>query len=193
MPLRHRINVPHARTILYAERLAFSVEHVFGRLLAVVRARRTMATSILALCVTGTALSSQTPMLTSQAPAPASTSGDKNPTTARFIGIFPGAGHVYAGEKLRGVGYFAGTLGVLALGTLVLAVDCSPGGDCSSSSALQAGAMIVGMWGYTIYDAGRAADRTNAGNHKSVSLVVSPTLSDRDRRGVKLGLAIGGR
>lgn len=183
MPLRHRINVPHARTILYAERLAFSV----------VRARRAMATSILALCVTGTALSSQTPMLTSQAPAPASTSGDKNPTTARFIGIFPGAGHVYAGEKLRGVGYFAGTLGVLALGTLVLAVDCSPGGDCSSSSALQAGAMIVGMWGYTIYDAGRAADRTNAGNHKSVSLVVSPTLSDRDRRGVKLGLAIGGR
>ena len=126
----------------------------------------------------------------------------KSPTVARVVGIIPGAGHIYAGETGRGLLYMGGTLGVLALGAMVLAVEClSDLGveeDCNSSGADNVvTAAVLAVWGWSIYDAGRAAHRTNARRRLRMSLLVAPARSaaayTRDGRAVKLGLSLGTR
>jgi hypothetical protein len=129
----------------------------------------------------------------------------KSPTTARLIGVVPGAGHVYAGETRRGLAYLGGTAGLLVLGGVVLAAGCMAEGlanasdpDCPSPVVenVFVGA-VLGLWGWSIYDAGRAAHRTNARRGLRASLIVAPTRSPasnrRDRSAVRLGLSVGAR
>lgn len=155
--------------------------------------------SMFAVTVLHVTANAQTLAPTSVAPS-AHVAGDKSPTMARVIGIFPGAGHVYAGEKMRGLQYFGATLGAVVLGGIMTVADCSTGGSgasCEASGALLGPSLVLGVWGYTIYDAGRAAARTNAGNHMRVSLRIAPAhvgrVSTHDRLGVQLGLSIGAR
>ena len=109
----------------------------------------------------------------------ATSSRAKSPTAARLIGIIPGAGHVYAGEPKRGLMFFGGTVAVLAIGSLVLATDClddaGSSGDCTETYVdVAVAAATLGVWGWSIYDAGMAAKRTNASRSIRVSSVVVP-------------------
>jgi hypothetical protein len=132
----------------------------------------------------------------------------KSPTTARLVGILPGAGHMYAGEVGRGFLYLGGTLGILLAGALVGVTDCLEEGissvfapdqpDCGVPPAVTVSLIAAGgLWVWSIVDAGRAARRTNAKRAASVSLVLEPTripvaLGD-DRTAVRLGLRISTR
>jgi hypothetical protein len=102
--------------------------------------------------------------------------GDKSPTTARVAGIVPGAGHIYACEVLRGFGYFVVTLSIVGAGAAASAVDCldfsTEGCGRSGDVALVAAAAV---WAWTIYDAGRAAHRTNAKRRSRLSLMLKPS------------------
>ena len=124
----------------------------------------------------------------------------KDPTTARLIGIIPGAGHMYAGEVGRGFLYLGGTLGLFVAAGLASVSHCieyslfgvdPPDCDRSPEEVL---ALIAagGLWVWSIFDAGRAARRTNAKRAARVSPVIEPTpaaLGD-DGTTVRLGVRI---
>jgi hypothetical protein len=125
----------------------------------------------------------------------------KSPTTARLLGIIPGAGHMYAGEVGRGFLYLGGTLGILLVGGLVGATDCftdelfSNQPDCGRTTAETVSLIAAGgLWVWSIVDAGRAARRTNAKRAATVSLLIEPTRIPAtfggDRTAVRLGLQI---
>lgn len=123
----------------------------------------------------------------------------KSPTLARIIGILPGAGHMYAGETGRGFAYLGGILGVALIGGVALAANCIPAdaSDCDSAAG-EAGltVAVVGLWGWSIYDAGRAAHRTNFKRGVSTSLLIVPvrsTVSARGEYGLKLGVSFAAR
>ena len=126
----------------------------------------------------------------------------KSPTTARVLGILPGVGHMYAGETGRGLAYLGGTFGVLLVGGLVLASDCTyqvatADEDCSAGTETAVTVAVLGFYGWSIYDAGRAAHRTNARSGLRASLILapvrSPTSPSSDGRGMKLGLSFATR
>ena len=153
------------------------------------------------LCFPLAALLAVAAPLTAQTASGATTSMDargKSPTAARVIGIIPGAGHMYAGETTRGFAYLGGVVGVLLVGGTALAVDCvgdlSGGEDCGSpilENVVTAAAL--GLWGYSIYDAGRAAHRTNAARGLRTSFLIAPSrraaLDGHPVRTVKVGLS----
>jgi len=126
----------------------------------------------------------------------------KSPTAARFIGIIPGAGHVYAGETSRGLAYFGGIVALGLVGGMALAVDCldelaEPSDSCGSKTGENLlTAAILGVWGWSIYDAGRAAERTNRAHGLRTALILAPARSSgvgHGGRGVKIGLSFAGR
>ena len=122
------------------------------------------------------------------------TAGVKSPAAARMIGIVPGAGHIYAGETKRGLTYLGGTIGVFLLGATLWATECvgSLGEQCEESDAVSDDIAVIatlGLWGWSIYDAGRAAHRTNAKRHVKVSLIFTPQ-SGGHGRGAGIGLAV---
>jgi hypothetical protein len=143
--------------------------------------------TVVALAVASTPLAAQD---TTRA-----TAGAKDPTVARVIGIVPGAGHIYAGETMRGATYFGTTVGIFLLAGLMFASDCIGAEDCGKSSA-PALAMLAGFgyWGWTIYDAGRAAHRANArGRPWRLSVIASPAMlarSEGEGRAVRVGLSV---
>jgi len=126
---------------------------------------------------------------------------DENPT-AGWSGILltvigPSAGHVYAGENAH-----AGELSLIRAGGLMTMVlgfastdsgKCVEGGCSSSSSgspvliALGAG-VFLGATIYDLYDAHRAAARTNAREW-----LVTPTMMQATGGGVAPALALAGR
>ncbi|MFN2565100.1 MAG: hypothetical protein ABR499_08850 [Gemmatimonadaceae bacterium] len=152
---------------------------------------RIVFTPLLALSLAATSLSAQDTVRAS--------AGGKSPTVARVIGIVPGAGHVYAGEPLRGLAHFGTTAGIFMLAGLMLASDCIGAENCGESSA-PALMMVAGFgyWGWTIYDAGRAVERTS-GRFRPLrmSLIAAPVGSrfgdGTQGRGVKVGLAVDRR
>lgn len=93
---------------------------------------------------------------------------EKSALAARVLGIVPGGGHMYAGETRRGFAFLGGTVGLLLLGTTALLAECigevgGYGERCDSSNTDDVfAAAVVGLWGWSLYDAGRAAQRTNA-------------------------------
>ena len=128
--------------------------------------------------------------------------GAKNPTAARLIGLVPGAGHVYAGEVRQGFGYLGSTLGLFVVSAMISVGDCdsphSAATDCGDDTLATVAALAgVGVWGWSIYDAGRAAQRTNARRRRGLSLLAHPVsvsiAARRDRPGVELGLSFGTR
>ena len=118
-------------------------------------------------------------------PRPAE-AGRKSPTLARVIGVFPGAGHMYAGETRKGFVYLGETVGMLMLSSLMVAGDCVADGggygedNCSASLTSNAALLATfGIWGWSIYDAGRAANRTNVRRGLRVSMRLVPTMQRR--------------
>ena len=147
------------------------------------------------------ALVAASPMANAQAPtttaAQQSAPKAKDPTTARFIGIIPGAGHMYAGEVGRGFVYMGGVVGLAVVGGAVVFADCFnfTNDPCKNPSLpyVWVGA-TTGLWGWSIYDAGRAARRTNAKRGVQVATLVAPAMvtarNARRARALRLGLTI---
>ena len=129
----------------------------------------------------------------------------KSPTTARLIGIIPGAGHMYAGEVGRGVLYLGGTVALLSASALMGVTDCmdaavssifsTEAADCGPSTAVTVTLIAAGgLWAWSLFDAGRAARRTNTKRAARASVVLEPTripaAHGDDRTAVKLGVRI---
>lgn len=133
----------------------------------------------------------------------------KYPALAATLAIIPGAGHVYAGEGGRGLRVLGGIAGFsLAMGFLAVAdcmVDLTSDSTtdelCESSAVENVGsAVLLGIWGWSIVDAGKAANRTNrrlveasklaqlARVPLTVQLSRRPTASGDDARAVNVGL-----
>jgi len=137
-----------------------------------------------------------TPAQTTPAAAP-----EKSATTARLLGIVPGVGHMYAGETGHGIAYLAGTAAMFALTGGVAVTECLNNGldtgDCGSTRAANVLAVAtLGLWAWSIYDAGRAAHRTNVRSRaKQTSLIVAPGKwvgrGESVGRTLRVGLRVG--
>jgi hypothetical protein len=113
--------------------------------------------------------------------------GAKDPALAALLGVLhPGLGHYYARDWTTGWRIQAGALSAITAG-LGLGVVAAAGGLCSAlgrcesqlpawaqHTLLAAGAGLVvagvGVWGYGVADAPRAARRTNAARRPSLRL-----------------------
>lgn len=128
----------------------------------------------------------------------------RNPHRARVLGtIFPGAGHIYAGEYLRGYVTYVGTIGNLGMGPVIYSLDnctfafLNPTG-CERGSPwpyrLLGIAMISGgifTWVSSARDAPHAAERANARHSaraRRVTPVIEPGIGSAS--GLRAGLAV---
>jgi hypothetical protein len=107
---------------------------------------------------------------------------------------------MYAGEPGRGIAYMAGTVGLLAVASgvaLGCVADTPAEGDCPTSRAIDVlSVATVGLWAWSIYDAGRAAKRTNRRRAlQHTAFMIAPGRSvargTRGRRGALVGLHLG--
>ena len=129
----------------------------------------------------------------------------RDPHKAQIFGsLFPGAGHIYAGEYLRGYGYYLGTVGGVGSGVLVFMVDrctfsflsttsCDPGPQWPHR-ALGIALVGAGIWNWvsSARDAPRAAERANA-RHEARRLQVKPFIEPVDEPNATLhtGINVG--
>jgi hypothetical protein len=129
---------------------------------------------------------------TARAPVDSTTSSTvslyRSPHRARLLGsLIPGAGHIYAGEYVRGFLTYEATVGAIGMGTLVFIMDkctftflnatpCKPGPAWPHQLA---GVAVVGMgiwmWVSSARDAPRAAERAND-RHEMRSRRVTPLI-----------------
>jgi hypothetical protein len=110
---------------------------------------------------------------------------------------------MYAGETTTGLAYMGGTIGVLVIGSMLVAVECTDDllaleENCDSNGMENVVAVAaLGLYGWSIYDAGRAARRTNAKHGLKGALVLeparAPTSATRDGRVVRVGLSFATR
>ncbi len=125
----------------------------------------------------------------------------RDPQTARTLGSFiPGAGHLYAGEKLRGLGLGGAALLGIGSGILYLSLGDCPlvevsnyGCDSSISTANKiAGvseiAVGVAAWVFSAIDAPRAAMRANEKARGRVA--ITPFMRDDAVRHPAVGVAV---
>lgn len=112
----------------------------------------------------------------------------RDPHKARIFGsLFPGAGHMYAGEYLRGYGYYLATVGGVGAGVMVFTIDrctfsflsassCDPGPQWPHQ-ALGIAMVGAGIWSWvsSARDATRAAQRANA-RHEARTLLLKPVI-----------------
>ena len=94
----------------------------------------------------------------------------RDPHRALILGsLIPGAGHIYAGEYVKGAGNYLGTIGTIGMGAMALALgDCGLLSVCKNDSHLISG-VVGGMgigagiltWILSARDAPRAAERAN--------------------------------
>lgn len=116
--------------------------------------------------------------------APVTEKPYRNPKRALVFGaIIPGAGHIYAGEYLKGVMTYEGTVSAFGLGVMTyIWDDCMfsffSTKPCKSGPAWphQAlGVALVGMgfwlWGSSARDASRAAERANERHRRQLQKV----------------------
>ena len=118
----------------------------------------------------------------------------KSVNTARVLGIIPGLGHLYADEPWRAGTLASSVIGIVLLGVSIDDGECDdPYSDeyCGSPvvDALVAGA-IVGVMGYSVWDAGRAAHRTNLRNRVFGGMVLWSDRAPTGGRRFNLGLSV---
>jgi hypothetical protein len=112
----------------------------------------------------------------------------RNPHRALVLGsLIPGAGHIYAGEYLKGFLTYEATVGALGAGTLVFLIDkctftfgtptCKPGPQWPHQ-VLGIAVVGIGIWEWisSARDAPRAAERANA-RHDRRSSAVTPFVA----------------
>jgi hypothetical protein len=126
----------------------------------------------------------------------------KSPAAARVIGIIPGAGHMYAGEVGRGFLYLGGTFALVVAAGIASVAHCieyslfdSDPPDCDQPPETTLALIAAGgLWVWSIFDAARAAQRTNAKRAARVSPVIEPTRKPDahgdNRSAVRLGVHI---
>jgi hypothetical protein len=129
---------------------------------------------------------------TEPSPADSTTSSTvslyRDPHRARVLGsLIPGAGHIYAGEYVRGFLTYEATVGAIGMGTIVFILDkCTftflSATPCKSGPAWPhqvAGVALVGLgvwtWVSSARDASRAAERAND-RHQMRSRTVTPII-----------------
>ena len=125
----------------------------------------------------------------------------RDPRTAQTLGIFiPGAGHIYAGEKLRGFGLGGAAVVGIASGIVFLehrdcrlvAIDVESCDEAATTvnriNGITQLAVGVAAWVIAAIDAPRAAERANAQAQRRVSLV--PVLRQDVVRHAALGVAV---
>lgn len=125
----------------------------------------------------------------------------RDPQTAQILGSFiPGAGHMYAGEKLRGLGLGGAALIGIVSGIVFLnerecrlvsfgVESCGP--DASSVNKVSGVTnLVVGVaaWVFGAMDAPRAARRSNERARQRVS--VAPFVQNDVVRHAALGVAV---
>jgi hypothetical protein len=105
----------------------------------------------------------------------------RNPREALILGsLIPGAGHIYAGEYLRGVVNLYGTVGAIGLGAMVYLINncaldfLNPNCDSGPEWLHQAfGVAIVGLvswkWISSARDAPHAAERANEKHRRKMA------------------------
>lgn len=125
----------------------------------------------------------------------------RQPTTALVLAVLPGAGHMYAGEYLKGVWFYFGTVSGIGGGILVYSMNrcsfdfsgtCDPDPEWPHQLLGIAGiGMGVGIWVYNLVDAPRAARRASE-RHRRERVSVVPVVRERvgPRTGMDLGLAV---
>jgi hypothetical protein len=137
------------------------------------------------------------PKADAQAPVapPVDTIPRKDPRTARVRAILPGAGHWYAGEKWRAALVPTGVLLIMVEGSVrneesvPCYYDIPPEENCVTGSPDAISyAALAGWLALSIWDAGRAAERTNA-RRRGMSLVVQ-ARSGRAHAGYRVGLRV---
>jgi hypothetical protein len=113
----------------------------------------------------------------------------RNPKSALILGsVIPGAGHIYAGEYLRGFGIYEATVSAIGVGAIAFIADrcmfsflnttpCKSGPQWPHQLV---GVVLVGTgiweWITSARDAPRAAERANA-NHLRHRATVAPTIA----------------
>jgi len=111
----------------------------------------------------------------------------RNPHKARVLGsIFPGAGHIYAGEYVRGILNYELTVGTIGMGVMVYYLDnctfalfqsCKP--EAAWPHQLLGIATVgAGLWTWisSARDASRAAERANERHRRRLN-TVRPIIS----------------
>lgn len=112
----------------------------------------------------------------------------RNPHRALVLGtLIPGAGHIYAGEYLRGFLAYEATVGGIGGGILIFLLNnctftflstttCKPGPEWPHQ-VLGIGVVGMGIWEWisSARDAPRAAERVNA-RHPTRSSIVTPII-----------------
>ena len=125
----------------------------------------------------------------------------RDPHTAQILGSFiPGAGHLYAGEKLRGLGLGGAAVIGIASGIVFLesrechlvsfgveSCDQEPSSVNRINGITQLGVGIA-AWVFGAIDAPRAAQRANERARQRVS--IAPFARDDGVRHVALGVAV---
>jgi hypothetical protein len=125
----------------------------------------------------------------------------RDPQRARLLGsLFPGAGHVYAGEYWRGYVIYLTTVASIGGGVMVYVIDectftflsgrsCNPGPQWPHR-LLGIAAVGAGFWAWIsgARDAPLAAERANE-RHRRKTMKVSPFLNPAS--GSRLGAQVG--
>ena len=119
-----------------------------------------------------------------------------DPRLARTLAILPGAGHLYAGEPGRAATVLGAVVGIVVIGNSISddAVDC-PGEEysdeyCTSPTLdVLTYAAALGVLGWSVWDAGRAAQRTNARRLRRAGLVLQ-LPSSRTAGGYRIGMRV---
>ena len=133
-------------------------------------------------------------------PPIAATASLKDPRLARALAILPGAGHLYAGERGRAGAVFGTVVGILVLGGTISddAVEC-PGEEysdeyCTSPTLdVLTYTAALGVLGWSMWDAGRAAQRTNARRLRRAGVVLQlPSTRTAGTYRVGLRVPLGG-
>ena len=129
--------------------------------------------------------------------------GYKDPKAAVAWGyLLPGAGHIYAGESVKGLLVMATSVGALVVGTIVTLnsgddnaeigfdYDFSVGETNWTPSYIGAGVYALG-WIYSVVDAGKAAERTNRKRGLSLrSVRLTPYMAVAKSGKQELGLRL---
>ncbi len=113
----------------------------------------------------------------------------RDPHKALVLGsIIPGAGHIYAGEYLKGFLTYEGTVTAIGMGTIVFIADkcmfaflnATPckSGPAWPHQALGVAVVGIGIWGWisSARDARHAAERANA-RHDARRAAITPFIS----------------
>ena len=150
------------------------------------------AGGLAAMLSTPSLLAAQAGLSPAPRPGSATQVGLKDPATARVLGIIPGLGHLYAGEPKRGA-LVAGTfVGAILVGVAAAVGDClanytEPECDSSPIVDVLVPAAMIGTIGFSIWDAGRAAKRTNFRRRMPGRLTIG---GSGDGRRVRVGMTI---